>query len=245
MKRLAFAILVVAFMAGCANLQVLGSQAYSHPHHHGNFSQVMDMPASRAFTPGNLDELEYLIPNIVRGRVGNDPTIVYQYALSGPSPSHNRVSIEILEVIRGDLQVGETVNILEPYFIEDNVLFTWANYMPSRPNHEYFFFLGDQLGEYTDTGRRRPESFLGAYFVLRGEFGRHRVPESNMRQADSTFNTNELSLGTHVDTELYMSIWQEVIDAYMDWGRPPVTSHRTRVDSADLQQGFDVVIDMP
>ena len=125
-------------------------------------------------------------------------------------------------MIRGDLVVGDTISIIEPYFIEENTLFTWANYMPSLPYHEYFFFLCYQLGEYRDSGSPRPESYVGAFPVLHGEFGRFRVPEVGMARNDAIFSIQELSLGTHADTDLYDYLFQEVITAYMDWNRPAV-----------------------
>jgi hypothetical protein len=58
------------------------------------------------------------------------------------------------------------------------------------------------------------ESFDGAHFVVHGERGRFLVPDSSAVDIHS-FSRTDLSLGEQ-DTSLYMSLWQEVIDAYMD-----------------------------
>ena len=88
-----------------------------------------------------------------------------------------------------------------------------------------FFSLAIQLGEIGPGGRMRPESYVGAYFVLHGEFGRYRVPEGTTAPDAKILSTSESSLGTFANTELYMSIWQEIVNAYMDWNRPPVPGH--------------------
>ena len=241
--KLLIIIAAVVFLAGCASTYAARGQQDIRPHHYGNFRHVEDTPASFICSINDLADLEYGVPNIVRGRLGDDAKIIYQYNGDFSFPTHNRVSLEILEVIRGNLVVGETIAILEPYFIEDRVLFTWTNYLPSLPYHEYFFFLGDPLSELRPSGNPRPETFVGAFFVRNGELGRFRVPESNMARGDTTFNTNELSLGSRADTDQYTNLWQEVINAYMDWSRPPIPAYRIRSGAVGVQHDFDMVID--
>ena len=231
MKILLGIFTMLLFVSGCANVQAGEGTFDIIFHHHGSFNRIDVESRNRTYIPSDLEELMYDVPNIVRGRIGNDPTIVYQYNGDFRFPTHNKVSLEIIEVMRGDLQVGETIHILEPYRIEDGVLFSATNYMPSLPYHEYFFFLGYQLTEIRPSGNLRPDSFIGAYFVWNGEFGRFRVPDSTMMRThgEAAFNEAELSLGRRADTDLYMKLWQQVVDAYMDWGRLPHISQRFEV----------------
>ena len=199
-------------LVGCGNTDV-------RPHHYGSFREVIDAPGSRGPLAETLEELEERVPNIVRGRIGSDARIVYQFTSitypDRPTLGHNRVSLEILEVIQGDLRVGETICILEPYYIFGRTLFTWANYMPSIPYQEYIFFLGYQLTEMITDTIARPEEYVGAYYVRQGEFG--RFPVLTDTEADiQNFSANDLSLGRYANIELYLRLWQDVLDAFIN-----------------------------
>ena len=209
MKRFVLFIAIAMLMAGCANSFATGDSQRMHPHHHGSFDDVVlaQIPASRMFYETTLAGLEYRAANIVRGRMGNDARIVFQ--TDDFQGGHNVVSFEIYEVIKGDLSAGQTIRIVEPYIIKDDILLTYANYLPSTPYHEYFFFLGAQLPNHL------PEGFAGSFITIHGERSRFPVPDA-ARASIQAFNADELALGAYADTEVYMSIWQEVIAAYMN-----------------------------
>jgi len=206
MRRVVVAILAALVLVACT---VDNTQR--------RFDELAPRPAVHRFEPDNIEELEEGVPNIVRGRMGNDAEIVFQfndyYNPTRPTGGHNRVSLEILEVIRGGLSVGETISVLEPYRIEDRVLFTIADYLPSTPGREYIFLLGYKQGEENwPNGDQIPEEYVGAHFVWRGMFGRFPVPERPIRE----YTREELSLTPYADMELYLRLWQEAIDTYIN-----------------------------
>ena len=225
MKRLICTILatvfVVIFMSAAnsnaTNVNAANQTVYGNFHHYQNFDEIEFFHALRARPlPATLDELIERVPNVVRGRLANDAEIVFQFNRESqpdhPTTGHNRVSLEILEVIQGDLTVGETISILEPYFIQDRVLFSWANYSPSIPYQEYFFFLGDRLADIAS--ELVPPGYEGAFFVLQGYRGRFRVPNIQRFHVQE-FSFDELSLGEYTDSYAYTHLWNEVIDAFI------------------------------
>ena len=193
MKRLfVLMIITVLLLVGCNSSQDNSQERYD---------EVIYTSASNRYARA-FDDLVNRSNNIVRGRIADDSKIVFQTHIG-----HNLVSLEILEVIKGDLKVGDTINILEPYFIRDRVLRTWADYMPSIPNQEYIFSLTDPTDD-------MPEGYEGAYFVSHGERGRYLVL-SNARASIQEFSREDLSLGENANIDLYMSLYQDVINAYM------------------------------
>ena len=213
MKRLALILAVVLLVSGCAGA---GGRAV-RPHHYGSFDEVMHIHVSPApnWRPlESIADLEEMTPNIVRARMGDDAEIVFQInelRPERPSAGHNIVSIEILEVIKGDLQAGETIRIVEPYYINDGTLISFCSYLPSIPGREYFLFLS-----YPITRERGfegiPEEYLDAFWVIHGANGRFYIPNAG---ADlNHFTAEDLSMGAI--TDLHLRLWQEVIDAYMN-----------------------------
>lgn len=219
MKRLTtFIIVTLLFLVGCANTQVAESQREVRPHHYGSFNEVAYMSTSLLYYETTLAGLESRTENIVRGRMGNDARVVFQYSELRPNmriTGHNIVSFEVLEVFQGNLSAGDIIRIAEPYYIMDDVLLTHSNYMPSIPNQEYIFFLLNPLTAEV------PEGYEGAFFVVHGERSRFPVPSnaSNVQgfSADAQdFAAVEFGLGSYANVEVYMSLWQEVINAYID-----------------------------
>jgi len=189
-----------------------------HPHHHGSFNRVEHMHAGlRLFNETTLSGLEARAPNIVRARMLNDATIVLQftddYHPTRVTFGENVVSLEILEVIKGDLVVGETIRIVEPYYIYNGVFFTWNNYMPSVPYQEYIFFLYYQV----DWLEAQDEVY-GTFPVLHGERSRYPIP-SNAAGIQSfsaaMFSDLNFGLGSYADVQTYMQLWEDVMNEWV------------------------------
>ena len=240
MKRLAFILAIVIFLSACANSQAVEIPENTHenqwhrlyrsfeeilaaytvetpqnirPHHYGTFDRVSYGHASTWFEPTTLEELktEYWAPNVVRGRMADDARIVFERP-DRRNSGINLVSLEILEVIQGNLMVGETIAIIEPYFITGGALRTWGNYMPSTPHQEYFLFLEDQRTIPMDG-----ENITG-FFVIYGERGRYPIP-SNVAGIQSfsaaMFNDLNFGLGSYADVQTYMQLWEDVMNEWV------------------------------
>ena len=213
MRRLA--IIVAITFIGVTAFYMTGFGSTQNVYDERAFDEVVYLHASVKFFETTLEGLESRANHIVRARVMDDATTVFVPPAS-PSPlnipptGHTLVSIEILEVIKGDTKVGDTIRIVEPYFIRDNTLFTFTNYMPSIPYEEYFFFLSNPLVD----RELFQEEFIGAFPNMHGERGRYRVP--SMRAVMQSYSAADLSLGTGANSDLYMRLWQEVIDAFMN-----------------------------
>lgn len=202
MKRFVFIIIIILILTSC-------SRPYDFTHE--TFDDVVYQPSTPFFFETTLEGLESRAANIARAHVGNDARSVFQFP-DAPDPTrpqrgHTLTSIEITQVIKGTLAVGDTITIVEPYYIFENVLHTRSHYLPSRPGQEYFFLLGNQLSEWA------PEGYEGAYAVVNSERGRFPVPGSRANMQN--YSRKDLSLGTRANLELYMRLWQEVVNAYM------------------------------
>jgi len=246
MKHIALIVAIVLLVTGCANSlseEALSTQANYQlrqsivdsialmseqtdeefrPHHYGEFDAVMFSPASRAYYETTLKGLEYRATNIVRALMVDDATISLRE--DGAIFGRNFVSINITEVIVGDLTTGETIRIVEPYFIHDGVFYTWDDYMPSIPHQEYIFFLGAQISNHPQGGL-----FNGAFWVVHGERSRFPMPSGRTRASvmhylgdDGRFDSDTqnfgsalFGLGERASVDTYSSLWQEVMNEYV------------------------------
>ena len=233
MKRFAFILAIVLLLAGCGSTQVAEapenlaeSYPINHsldevevpdeiavrvpveppqdirPHHYGSFNEVVYYHGTRLFYFTEFEEFEFAVPNIVRGRMLDDARMLIG---RNDRPIANIVSFEILEVFKGDLIPGESIRIMEPYFIEYDVLFTRGNYMPSTPYQDYIFFLSAVSTSPAATGEA-----VGSFWVFHSERGRFPVPASGQ-----DLDEIDLALGSHANVEVYMRLWQEVVDAFI------------------------------
>ncbi|MEL7623726.1 MAG: hypothetical protein AAGU12_09065 [Clostridiales bacterium] len=169
-----------------------------------------------AYYETTLDGLESRASNIVRGVVSNDARNVLHYFPGiDPIPLYSAITFEVLEVIQGDgdVKAGDIMTILEPYYIIDRILVTRGNYLPSTPHQEYIFFLGNRVPDTLEEGYG-PQGYEGAHFVIHCERGRYLVPNGEVPNIKA-YSNKELSLGEQ-DTELYRSLYQEVVDAYLN-----------------------------
>ena len=200
MKQLAiFIMLALLLLSGCTNK----ANDYDEVQH---ISQVL------LYYETTLDGLESRAANIVRGRISGDSEMIFSRSnnINGrPSPLYSVISLDLTEVIKGELVAGETIRIIEPFYIDNRILYTRGNYLPSREGQEYVFYLHTPAPE-SDSASL---GIVGAHFVLHQDRGRYLVPSESQLEAGS-FTREELSLGEK-DTDIYMNLYQEVIDAYM------------------------------
>ena len=207
--------LILTILGGLAIDENTTSQEISQPQEF--YEVVYHETMSYLFFETTLEGLESRATYIVRGRIADDATTVLLYNDRFDPPrfsmGYTVVSLEIYEVIKGDLTVGDTIRIMETYYIRDDILFVSHSYMPSIPHQEYFFFLSFQL----TPDRLDPHQQELAYVipVVHGSRGRYRVPEHRYI-APQTFDATYLSVATNGNMDLHWRLWQEVIAAYMN-----------------------------
>jgi len=240
MKRIAFILAMVIFLAACANSQAIEiiespPEIYTliqnlaeskvsepaeflldvRPHHHGSFDEMEYIAASRIFDITEFEVFAVGAPNIVRGRMGDDARIIMHNNL----PLANIVSFEVFEVIEGDITVGETIRIKEPYYIENGTFFTWNNYHPSIPHQEYVFFLDSAA----TASEGSVGEAIGAFWTFHGERSRHPVPINApdihaFSAATQDFGTGVFGLGSGANVEVYMQLWEDVMNEWVAAG---------------------------
>jgi hypothetical protein len=217
--------LIFAVMGGAAGYlpAAYANDKQQEAHQQQEFYEVVYYETmSYLFFATTLEELKSRTTHIVRGRIADNATTVllYNFEYDPPRPSlhHTIVTFEIYEVIKGNLTVGETIKIREPYYIRDRILTMRFNYMPSIPHQEYIFFLTNQ----TTPDRIVPghEKIVHTFLVVQGVNGRFLVPDFGDGYVDlQTFTAEDLSLGSsggRFNIDLHRRLWQEVIDAYMN-----------------------------
>ena len=194
-------------------------------HHHGEFVAIEYSTASAIYFADDLEILMAIAPNVVRGRMGDDA----RNLMGRGSFIGNIVSFEIIEVIQGDLSVGEVIRLKEPYTISGGTLRTPLNYLPSIPHQEYILFLHSATNDPVAVGEA-----IGAFWVRHGERGRFPMPGPSGPGArtlvsvmqylgnDGTFDSDTqnfasavFGLGSHANVEVYASIWEEVMNEYV------------------------------
>lgn len=178
--------------------------------------------------PESVDEMPEKSVFIVKGKFLDDAegTITYVDEIlplgRGATPENRSVieattitTLEITEVIQGDLQVGDKIKVAEPYYVDnqDSVKTVTMTpgyselYAPSEPGKEYLFFFDYPF----DHGEE-----AGIYLPLWNEFGRYPVPSSNIRSISTidSMTNEELNLGEG-DASAYKDIYQQVVKKFM------------------------------
>lgn len=111
---------------------------------------LADVPGEGAYPiPEILDEIEEQTENIVRVEMKNihhlgelDPDKEqYQWTLTVSQ-------VEVLEVIEGSLEVGDSIYVGEPYYVSHGEdLQRIGGYVPMNNGEEYLLFLSNQTNE--------------------------------------------------------------------------------------------------
>ena len=236
MKLPALLTAAVIALAGCTSLsadtQISGN---INPHHYQSLSNKVFMHGSRTFYETSLEGLKSRSDYIVRGIMGNDAYMRLSFVPNSDPPrlslGSNFVSFEVTEVLYGSLSAGQTITIMEPYFVapfyildqEQNqdlfhldhvdrsaggVFFSFADYLPSIPYQEYIFFL---VNAYFSGA---PEHFRGVFGVAHSERSRFRVPNT-VFEIEQGFSPLESSVGPYANYDVYMSLWNEVIENFV------------------------------
>ena len=177
------------------------------------YDDIVYVSTSYAYMPRTLTDLEEKAQVIVRGRMLDGYELVPGgYFKESSYLPESITKLEITEVIKGDVRVGEQIILSEAYYIEDRTLYTSSNYLPSLINQEYFFFLYDRISE--DSGL--PDVWWDMYVVVAQENGRYRVPDSGDIALLWDYTRADLSLGDKYTMEGYMGRYKEVVDAYIN-----------------------------
>jgi hypothetical protein len=211
-------VLILAVMGGAA---VYENDILQETHQPQKFNEVIYHDTfSLLFFETTLEGLESRATHIVRGRIADDAATILDYATEFDPPrfamGYTVVSLEIYEVFKGDLTAGDTIRMLEPYYIRNGILFARHNYMPSIPYQEYIFFLSPQVDP--EWLAHDQQALAYTFPVVHGSNGRFRVPEHSRVEAQA-FTATDLSLGTQsgrFNIDLHRRLWQDVIDAFMD-----------------------------
>ena len=208
MKRLALILAAVLLLAACAPTSPRYQMSRT------GVDSIEYLTGTPFIFEDTLAGLESRASYVVRGRIGTDartlmvreeyidPNLMFR-----PSRGYTLVTLEVLEVIMGDLAPGGHITIVEPYYIFERVLFTRSHYLPSTPGEEYFFFLGRRQSVLA------PDGLEGTYPVIHGERGRYLVTTS--RTALRNYDVVYRYLGERADFDLYFDLWLDVLNAYM------------------------------
>lgn len=129
-------------------------------------------------------------------------------------------SIRVDEVYSGDVNVGDILTLIEPYFITEvenqKVINHFENYYPSETGQTYIWMLSKSTGAEHDPGFHFDPN--KTYYSLAWcERGRFPVINTNARSETdiSTMSNQDLDLSPNGDPEIYKRLYQEVIDKYM------------------------------
>ena len=195
---------VVAFLAAaCGKLSESNVELYD---------EVEYVEVLYSFFPRSLADMVEQSDYIVVGRLMQDTEFIPEGVYKGiPYERTTVTSMEVVEVIKGDLKRGEIIKLSEPYHIEDRILFVKGNYLPSIVGQDYYFFLIKPVDETGD----RPEIWSDNHLPTGREYGRYLVPSERNRSNLEAYSREELSLGEN-RIDLYMRIYQEVVEAYME-----------------------------
>lgn len=164
------------------------------------------------FEVSNLSDLEEHTDCIVKGAFYGDSREDLQLGSQDQVYFGNTItSFKIIEVYKGDLKPGDSIEIVEPYYIDkEGNLQIQFNGLPSLKEQEYLLFLCKDKVH----GR-----FEGMYGSLLYETGRYPVIDANTRTL-STGNIPTEKLGIDHEAkreyvDFYKMMYEAVIKKYM------------------------------
>jgi len=166
--------------------------------------ELQEMHADTIYVVESMEDAENFSDAIVKAKVlPNSENIPHEV---GVMMGRTYTDIEILEVYAGNLSPGDIVKITEEYYYEkiesQETLIYFDNYLPSKTNGEYIFFLG--ISNYENT--------KNDYFVIGGAMGRY--------PCDEVFNVTELDKSVYrinsplTENSLYDKVKKEVLEKY-------------------------------
>jgi len=198
MKKALAAILALLMCLSCAGCDS------EYPYYDMEIKSAGGMTAMKYIWFEELSALEDYVPIIVQGFVQNDAK---RFALIDDPicPVYaTQSTLHITKVYKSDLKAGDTVPLIERWYTRkgddgEEELWTFCGYMPSDPNTEYIFFLGDAGKDFPD-----------AYTIPDYEVSRFPVPNAS---TDPACVTERESYRYYIPDN-YRSIYAEIIEKY-------------------------------
>lgn len=180
----------------------------------GHIKIIRNNTASEQISEINcLSDLEDLTDCIVKGAFYGDSREDLQFGSGDQVYFGNTItSFKITEVYKGDLKPGDSIEIVEPYYIDnEGNLQIEFNGLPSLKDQEYLLFLCKDKVH----GR-----FDGMYGSLLYETGRYPVVDTSIRAFDighmsnTAFGIDNTAKDEYVD--FYKIMYDAVIEKYMN-----------------------------
>lgn len=180
------------------------------------------MPASTLHNPVTLQEIEQESDTIIRGTFlgvirqeeeydPNFGTFVYGFT---------RSSIRVEEVYSGNVKVGDTIELFEPYYVQqrDNqtILSHHENYYPTKTDKSYIWILSENQGANYDAfwGFEPDKFYYSPLYCERGRYPAIDAASSAPVDVDNMSN-RELDLSPSGSSLAYKKIYREVIGKYL------------------------------
>jgi hypothetical protein len=129
--------------------------------------------------------------------------------------------LRILEVLSGDIKVGETITVVKRYAIDkdNNEFISYSESTPMHKGDRWIYFLI----------QNKDEPFEGTYYSAGGPQGRHPVPNADIMRVveNSSKKTNEIKtyeLGVFNRDSFDFVLYNEIINHFnlkaQDWVNP-------------------------
>lgn len=193
------------------DVKISTSQVYASSNKNTNV-ETSTVNALMSRYPDNLDDLEKYSDYIVKGKIqeGSKSELIYADGSDDVVMSFTTVTpLEINQVYKGDLEVGQIVEICEKYYkseIDGKIhIRHFGDYMPSTVDGEYIFFL-NKCKEGT--------KWEGKYSVSYFERSRYPVfPKTRSALSVDELDNSDLNLDTG-DATIYKELLKEVMDKY-------------------------------
>ena len=211
-KLFVCAIIIAIVTTACSGMQSVSPSSLKRVPEATDYVKVAVVQGDAAHNPKSLGEVEKLSPYIVKGHLRDDAKQKLDAPIQGMITYGITVStLEISQVYKGNLKVGDTIPLAEKYYtLEENGETTRyeMGYAPSVPGQEYVFFMVKAPDE--------SEILRGTYSPMVKETGRYPVinTKDSGVSAIRSMSPEDLNL-VNTDLSVYQKIYQEVIDKYM------------------------------
>lgn len=142
-------------------------------HEYANSNQeVVIMESDRDIIARTPEELFLNSDLVVVAKVSKEKeNILFNDPYDGSVLSgHTVTEVQIKDIFKGSSD-NKNVTLVEGYYIVDEVMFAYENYMPLTSNDEYLLFLKKAEESY----------FSGKYYIIEFDFGNYKVEQDNSK----------------------------------------------------------------
>ena len=207
MKKILLSLLGIVTIASIGFLAFNSFSDNTNMKDNISFDNRIVVEADNEYVANNVDELFEKSDLIIKAKLIDEPIYRYQNSrFEGVVEfGWTETRLKVQEVYKGDKNLKE-VTITEPYWFEEETLYMFDEYMPTKVNGSYYLFLTkypDGVGPFSEM-----------YFPTDNNYGKYTIltkEKANKLMRNEELNNQELDIFEGLNNKKYSKWFKEVL----------------------------------